>query len=173
MSPSSSNSNNDYSLLLQSAKHLCTLFSNPHIPPTDLLALFTADAICHEHATARLNSQIPFLARDLFPNEYFQLLGKLMSFQNMVFDEHEFWVDERKGVVGARGRARFTWIGDGDDENEGETREKSWDEIFVYRLEFAEAVEEVEVGRRKLKVRKVKKYEIWGDTGAMERAAKA
>lgn len=78
-------------------------------------------------------------------------------------------MDERERVVGCRGKGRFTWVGkdDGGNDNGGRDKESSWDEVFLYRLEYAEEERTVE----EEKVRLVKRYEVWADSGAMERAA--
>jgi hypothetical protein len=90
----------------------------------------------------------------------------------MHFPEESFAVDERRGVVWCRGIARFTWI---DERVEGSGNgevERSWDETFVYRLEYGEREAMIDVqGGQKKKLRLLERYEVWADSGAMERAA--
>ena len=66
----------------------------------------------------------------------------------MVIQRHcycfvDYVVDVETAKVSARGTATFTWTKTG----------QSWDEVFTYVLGFD--------GQRK-----VKSYEVWGDTGA-------
>ncbi|KAI1313639.1 transcription elongation factor S-II [Xylaria venustula] len=102
--------------------------------------------LIHEHGLPQL---APFLGRDYRgpegAREYFETLGKFLSYEDMRFVE--FVVDASEGEGGgkvvARGKARFTWTETGN----------SWDETFVYVLLFDAHA-------------KVLRYEVWADSGA-------
>lgn len=64
----------------------------------------------------------------------------------MEFDE--LFVDEKRLKVCVRGRARFGWRGTGE----------WWDEVFVWVLDYVVEGEEV----------KVRRYQVWADSGAGE-----
>jgi len=101
-----------------------------------------------EHGLPRF---APFLGRTFSGvegvKEYFETISSLLKYENMRFSD--FCVDAEVHRASMRGEARFTWIRTG----------QSWDEVFTYTLEFdAEG--------------KVKKYEIWADSGAAYLASK-
>jgi len=105
--------------------------------------------LIHEHGLPQL---APFLGRDFRglegANEYFGLLGKYLSYEDMRFVEFVADAGEESrerggGKVAVRGKAKFTWT---------ETKQ-SWDETFVYVLRFDDAC-------------KLTRYEIWADSGA-------
>ena len=73
------------------------------------------------------------------------MLQRYLTFENMRFSDYV--VDEVERVVGVRGQARFTWKETG----------KGWDEVFTYRLEFAEEGGSWRVSR----------YEVWADTASL------
>ena len=77
--------------------------------------------------------------------EYFFLLGKYLTYEDMRFED--FIVDEVEKTVCVKGMARFVGVETG----------TGWDEVFTYRLGMVEE----EAGW------KVGKYEIWADSGAL------
>ncbi|KAL4946117.1 hypothetical protein BDV06DRAFT_218641 [Aspergillus oleicola] len=109
----------------------------------------------HEHGLKEL---APFLGRPFTgQNElksYFEILNEHLGIEDASFDDENEWaVDTENMVVCLRGRARFV------SKRTGE----GWDEVFAYRVEVADETGEGVEGRGKLKVRK---YEVWADTGA-------
>jgi len=142
--------------LLSAALCLCTDFACPSTTTAVLLAHFTTSvpptAIEHGHP-----SLAPFIGR-LFTGRdevarYFDLLTELLTFGKMRFSEYIVDVDTLK--VTCKGCARFTWKETG----------QSWDEVFTYTLDFMEEgfLDEGPGGPREVKVRR---YQVWADTGA-------
>lgn len=137
------------SQLLAAAQALCDAFAGK-APLPDLLAHFsTTHAVsAHEHGEPLL---APFLGRTFKGRsgpgsieEYFALLQKYLSYEDMAFDS---WiVDTEARKVSCRGSAKFTWI-------EGVGKGNWWDEQFVYHLDFDDEV-------------KVTDYQVWADSGA-------
>ncbi|THH21187.1 hypothetical protein EUX98_g8433 [Antrodiella citrinella] len=75
---------------------------------------------------------------------YFKLLQKHIKYEEMSFGE---WViDSEARRVSCKGRAKFIWT-------EGDGEGQSWDESFVYLLDFDEEA-------------KVTDYQVWADSGA-------
>jgi hypothetical protein len=112
------------------------------LPPT---------AIEHGHTALA-----PFLGRTFTGRDgvqrYFDLLPQLLSFENMRFCDYAVDVDTL--MVSCKGCARFTWTETG----------MSWDEVFTYTLKFVEEGPHVDGRPREVKVRK---YQVWADTGAL------
>ncbi|KAF8586304.1 hypothetical protein K439DRAFT_1341358, partial [Ramaria rubella] len=92
----------------------------------------------------------PFLGRKFVGihslRSYFELLSQSLTYRNMRFGEYIIDVDERKVVV--KGWAEFTW----------KSTNESWEETFVYVLDFDER-------------NKVKRYQVWADSGAAHLAS--
>ncbi|KAK4217901.1 hypothetical protein QBC37DRAFT_306925 [Rhypophila decipiens] len=131
--------------LLQSAAHFCLAFAT-NSPLPEILEHFSSklssSIIVIEHGLKRL---APFLGREFRgiegAKEYFALISKHITYQDMAFENYV--VDPLERKVSVRGEAWFTWTSTG----------QSWKEIFTYVLEFDDEL-------------KVVKYEIWADTGA-------
>lgn len=131
------------------AESLCTAFTNKSDTDTLLSHFSTTHAIsAFEHGLPHL---APFLGR-LFtgrqgPNSvstYFTLLSRYLTYENMTFGS---WVvDAESHSVCVKGRATFTWA-------EGEGKGESWDEQFVYMLDFDQDA-------------KITDYQVWADSGA-------
>ncbi|KAI0705197.1 hypothetical protein BC835DRAFT_1314922 [Cytidiella melzeri] len=129
-----------------SASALCNDFA-AKAPLDTLLVHFstTHQLSAREHG---LQVLAPFLGRTFTGRsglqEYFSLLQQYLTYENMTFDE---WViDEEACKVCVRGKARFQWI-------EGAAAGESWDEQFVYMLDFDDEA-------------KVTDYQVWADSGA-------
>lgn len=135
--------------LLAASQSFCDSFALKSSPDT-IFAHFSPspDVLVLEHGLPQL---APFLGRDFRGQdglrEYFALLGKTLSYEDMSFSN--FVVDDTQSKVSVRGQARFTWNSTG----------QSWDEVFTYVLELDEEI-------------KVKVYEIWADSGAAYLASK-
>lgn len=130
--------------LLEAATSFCNAFASQK-PPSEVLHHFSSshDVMVHEHGLARL---APFLGRTFRGRDgvrsYFDIISQNLSYEDMSFSDYV--VDPFVHKVSVRGRARFTWT----------STSQSWDEVFTYVLAFDK--EEL----------KVKKYEIWADSGA-------
>ena len=132
--------------LLAAAQSFCSSFAS-QTPPSEILTKHfttkTDDIIVLEHGLSRL---APFLGREYKGKdgflEYFQTIGEQLSYKNMSFGN--FIVDAEVRKVSVTGRAVFT---------NNETGQ-SWNEVFTYVLEFD------------LEEDRVRKYEIWADSGA-------
>ncbi|KAI0825823.1 hypothetical protein BC629DRAFT_1450796 [Irpex lacteus] len=129
-----------------SAQALCNDFANKS-PLESLLSHFstTHQVSAKEHGLQLL---APFLGR-MFTGrsgleEYFSLLQKYLTYENMSFGEWVIDAENRK--VSVRGQARFKWI-------EGAGEGQWWDEQFVYVLDFDDEA-------------KVTDYQVWADSGA-------
>ncbi|OSD02941.1 hypothetical protein PYCCODRAFT_1467250 [Trametes coccinea BRFM310] len=135
--------------LLQSAQSLCNAFASKADINT-LLSHFssTHQISAYEHGLPVL---APFLGRPFSGRSgktsvaaYFELLQKYLTYENMEFGE---WVvDELAAKVSVCGSAKFTWI-------EGAGKGQSWEEDFVYVLDFDQAA-------------KITDYQVWADSGA-------
>jgi hypothetical protein len=148
--------------LLSAAKSFCDCFAQKK-PLDEILSHFAAsptesheaqekqeEILIHEHGLPQL---APFLGRDFRglegAKEYFGLLGKYLSYEDMRFVEFivdaegESGKEGKGGKVAVRGQARFTWT---------ETNQ-SWDETFVYVLRFDDGCQ-------------LARYEVWADSGA-------
>ncbi|KAL4956852.1 hypothetical protein BDW69DRAFT_64744 [Aspergillus filifer] len=137
--------------LISAIKSLLDAFSSGADTPT-LLSTFTTfpEPTIHEHGLKEL---APFLGRPFIGQEqlktYFGLLSEHLGIEDASFDSEDEWaVDAESMVVALRGKARF----------KSKKTGQAWDEIFAYMIEIAEGE-----GSNELKVRR---YEIWADTGA-------
>lgn len=136
-------------------------------------ALYTsAQSLCHDFAQKKdiqtilshfskrfqctaieygLPNLAPFLGRPFTGLEaikdYFTLVLDLVSYEDMTFSEYTVDIEARKVCV--KGKAKFTW----------KSTEKSWDECFVYMLDFDDEA-------------KVTNYQVWADSGAAYLARK-
>lgn len=134
--------------LLTAAISLCTDFSSG-CPPEVLLTHFAHEVspIAIEHG---LKSLAPFLGRHFFGRseiqKYFEVLQKLLTFEKMFFCEYIVDIDTMK--VSCKGHATFVW----------RETDQSWDEVFTYTLDFVREGDADEV--------KVRRYQVWADTGA-------
>jgi hypothetical protein len=132
------------SQLLQAAQTFCSAFASQK-PPEEIFSHFSTsdDVEAYEHGLPQL---APFLGREFRGQDgikdYFQTMSGSLSYENMKFSN--FVVDAEENKVSVRGKAKFTWTSTG----------QSWDEVFTYVLEFDGML-------------KVKKYEVWADSGAV------
>jgi hypothetical protein len=132
-----------YAELRSAATTFCNAFASK-APPKEILNRFSTseDVLACEHGLPQL---APFLGRAYRGREgvkeYFDLLGKYLSYEDMRFGNYV--VDTEQSKVSVRGQARFTWT----------STDQSWDEVFTYVLEFDKQL-------------KVEKYEVWADSGA-------
>ena len=135
--------------LLRAAKAFCDSFAT-QAPPEDIFSHFstTETVSACEHG---LRVLAPFLGREYVGTdnvkEYFKTISSLLSYENMKFEN--FFADVEEMKVSTRGQAGFKWTSTG----------QAWDETFTYVLEFDQRC-------------KVKRYEIWADTGAAYLASK-
>ncbi|KAK3399268.1 hypothetical protein B0T20DRAFT_452798 [Sordaria brevicollis] len=131
--------------LLSAAEQFCSAFASQS-PPSEILEKHftskTNDIIVLEHGLSRL---APFLGREYKGKdgvlEYMKTIADQLSFEDMKFGN--YIVDTETQKVSVTGQARFTNNKTG----------QGWDEVFTYVLEFDQE-------------EKVKKYEIWADSGA-------
>ncbi|KAI0644213.1 hypothetical protein C8Q79DRAFT_1002145 [Trametes meyenii] len=135
--------------LLASAQALCSAFAAnadvdtllSHFSSTHLISAF-------EHGLPVLAPFLgrPFLRRtgDNSVASYFELLQKYLTFEDMSF--RGWVVDADACKVSVKGSAKFIWT-------EGVGKGQSWDEEFVYMLDFDQNA-------------KVTDYEVWADSGA-------
>ncbi|OCH87390.1 hypothetical protein OBBRIDRAFT_837434 [Obba rivulosa] len=135
--------------LLASAQALCDAFATK----ADVETLLSHFSSTHQISAIEhgLPLAAPFLGRRFTGRTgptsvpvYFQLLSKYLTYDSMSFSE---WVvDTHAGKVSVKGAAKFTWT-------EGKGDGQSWDEEFVYVLDFDEEC-------------KVTDYQVWADSGA-------
>lgn len=171
--------------LLQAAKAFCASFAEKKKTPEEIVDEHFSSSppaeqedgkeeeekeeeiLAYEHGLPQL---APFLGRPFRGREgvlrYFRTLAECLSYEGMRFpaaasaaaacdDKGESegidngdkgWiVDTAARKVSVKGQARFTWTATGE----------SWDEVFAYVLTFDDG-----------EVPKVKRYEVWADTGA-------
>jgi len=137
------------SQLLVSATSLCNAFAS-NAPLSEILSHFstTYAVSAQEHGLPLL---APFIGRTFTGitgpksvSTYFQLLQRHINFQDMSFGAWTIDVESRK--ISCIGKAKFRWV-------EGPGDGQSWDETFVYHLDFD--------GEGK-----VTDYQVWADTGA-------
>ncbi|KJA30133.1 hypothetical protein HYPSUDRAFT_210925 [Hypholoma sublateritium FD-334 SS-4] len=129
--------------LLRSAQTFCDAFSEKQDVQT-LLSYFSAT-----HEVSAIEYGLPVLAAFLGKpfkgksgiRQYFELIGSLLSYNNMSFSE--YLVDSETMKVSVKGAATFTWLSTG----------QSWDEIFTYTLDFDDEL-------------KLVRYQVWADSGA-------
>ncbi|KAL4065846.1 hypothetical protein J3A83DRAFT_4360214 [Scleroderma citrinum] len=135
--------------LLDAAKALCDDFSRKKDLDTILSHFSTAQpCVALEHG---LPEFAPFLGRTFRGHEgvreYFSLIASLLDYRDMNFSDYV--VDTQVRKVSVKGRARFTW----------KSTNESWDEIFVYVLDFDDEI-------------RVYRYQVWADTAAAYLARK-
>ncbi|CDO75237.1 hypothetical protein BN946_scf185036.g1, partial [Trametes cinnabarina] len=121
--------------LLQSAQSLCNAFASK----ADINTLLSHFSSTHQISAFEHGLPVlaPFLGRPFMGRSgktsvaaYFELLQQHLTYENMEFGE---WVvDELACKVSVCGSARFTWT-------EGEGKGQSWEEDFVYVLDFDQA----------------------------------
>ncbi|KAI0923954.1 hypothetical protein AcW1_006756 [Taiwanofungus camphoratus] len=135
--------------LLASAQTLCTAFAEK----SDLDTLLSYFSTTHQVSAFEYGEPVlaPFLGRPFTgtkgPNSvttYFSLLQKYLMYEDMVFGEWTVDTEARKVCV--KGTAKFTWT-------EGQGEGQSWDEVFVYMLDFDHEA-------------KITDYQVWADSGA-------
>ncbi|PYI02095.1 hypothetical protein BO78DRAFT_274677, partial [Aspergillus sclerotiicarbonarius CBS 121057] len=143
--------------------NLLTAFTQS-LPLPTLLSTFTTTPapLIHEHGLPTL---APFLGRDFVGQdgvqEYFTLVGELLGFEGMRFEDEGGWVvgdfggGDRVVVVVVRGWARFFAKRTGE----------AWWEGFVYRLGVCRDRGEG-IGGEGDGEWKVQEYRVWADTGA-------
>lgn len=127
--------------LLSAAHAVCNDFASHKDVLTHFSTSTTPIAVEHGHS-----SLAPFLGREFVGLEdvktYFYILAKTIKYNNMEFVE--YIVDDQQRKVVVKGRAEFRWI---------ETQQ-SWDEMFVYVLQFDDEY-------------KLARYEVWADSGSV------
>ncbi|KAF8639787.1 hypothetical protein AX17_001047 [Amanita inopinata Kibby_2008] len=129
--------------LLATAQQFCAAFSNKESVQT-ILSYFseTQDVSAIEHGEPAL---APFLGRRFLGlagiQEYFEMIGHLLSYDNLRFSD--FVVDAEASKVVLKGQGKFTWI----------STEESWEESFAYLLDFDEEG-------------KITQYQVWADSGS-------
>ena len=119
-------------------------------PLSEVLDKFSRkdEPLAIEHGLALLAA---FLGRSYIGldgiRNYFETIAGLLDYENMRFSDYV--VDEEVRKVSVRGEATFTWKSTG----------QSWNEVFTYTLAFDDEL-------------KVKRYEVWADSGAAYLASK-
>ena len=134
--------------LLRSAQAFCNAFSEKQDVEI-LLAYFSTT-----HQVSAIEHGLPVLAPFLGKRftgisgirQYFELIGSLLSYNNISFSE--YLVDSETMKVSVKGVATFTWLNTG----------QSWDEVFTYTLDFDDEL-------------KLVQYQVWADSGAAFLAA--
>jgi len=137
------------SQLLASAQAFCSAFAHK----ADLDTIISHFSTTHQISAIEHGEPLlaPFLGRpfsghtgDRSVPAYFTLLQKYLAYDDMSFGE---WVvDAEARKVCTKGAATFTWA-------EGPGKGQSWDERFVYVLDFDDEC-------------KVTDYQVWADSGA-------
>ncbi|KAH8093294.1 hypothetical protein BXZ70DRAFT_874842, partial [Cristinia sonorae] len=135
--------------LLRAATEFCNSFAS-QAPIESILAHFSTT-----HAVSATEHGLPFLAPFLGRpfhrltghnslETYFKLLQKHIKYEDMSFGE---WIVDTEAMrVSCVGHAKFIW-------SEGEGEGQSWDEQFVYMLDFDQD-------------NKITDYQVWADSGA-------
>ncbi|CAA7260270.1 unnamed protein product [Cyclocybe aegerita] len=129
--------------LLQSAEEFCDSFAKKK----DIDSILSLFSTTHEVSAIEygLPELAPFLGQEFTGisevQKYFELIGSLLSYDNINFSEYV--VDPIALKVAVRGKGCFTWL----------TTGQSWNEIFTYTLDFDDEL-------------KVVRYQIWADSGA-------
>lgn len=112
--------------LAAAAQSFCDAFSQKQKIPIFLSHFSNTHQVSAiEHGETCL---APFLGRRftglLGVQEYFKIVGSLLSYGDIAFSE--FIVDTDANRVAVKGKGRFTWLSTGN----------SWDETFAYVLSF-------------------------------------
>lgn len=131
------------SQLLKSAQNFCNAFSEKK----DADVILSHFSTTHEISVIEYGAPIlaPFIGRPFIGTtevqQYFGLIGSLLSYKDISFAEYVVDTDALKASV--KGRGEFTWLSTG----------QSWDETFTYTLDFDDEM-------------KVVRYQVWADSGA-------
>ncbi|KAL4897591.1 hypothetical protein BDV59DRAFT_197874 [Aspergillus ambiguus] len=154
--------------LKQRISSLCSDFSSGSPLPT-LLSHFTTDPApsAIEHGAREI---APFLGREFTGRsgltEYFRTVADLLTIEWMHFDPPDTWTIHISpggaATVWLRGRARFAW----------KTTQQAWNETFAYRLEAVPVPVAADGNNNDDDDWKVRRYEVWADTGAAYLASK-
>ncbi|KAF8873863.1 hypothetical protein CPB84DRAFT_1798104 [Gymnopilus junonius] len=129
--------------LLKSAQNFCSAFSEKR-SVEEILSHFS---VTHEVSAIEYGAQTlaPFLGRQFLGisgvKQYFDVIGSLLSYENVSFSE--YMVDAVSLKVSVKGRGRFTWL----------STSQSWDETFTYTLDFDDEL-------------KLVRYQVWADSGS-------
>lgn len=139
----------DYQVLKSAAEALCTDFAAEKDFPNILSHFSTHESpIAIEYGLPCL---APFLGREfkgaVGVKQYFELISEQLSFREMEFVEYV--VDTQQLKVSVKGKARFVWVSTGE----------AWNETFTYMLDFV---------KDDNGVLKIRRYQVWADTGAGE-----
>ena len=137
--------------LQTAAQSFCDSFASKS-PLSDVLDKFSTKdedgPVAIEHGLSLL---APFLGFTYVGQtgirNYFETIARLLDYEDMHFSEYV--IDDQVRKVSVRGEATFTW----------KSNNQSWHEVFTYTLAFDDDF-------------KVKKYEIWADSGAAYLASK-
>jgi len=148
----------DHQALYDAAKSFCDTVKDPTLKGDTkteaLLSHFAPDCLALEHGHTTLAR---FLGKEYRGPQgvkaYFDTLAGLLSYTDMHFPEYTVDVDHRR--VWVLGSAMFTW----NKTIQPVTLGNAWRETLVYRLEFDDQC-------------KIKRYEVWADTGAAHLASR-
>ncbi|KAL7267088.1 hypothetical protein RUND412_010340 [Rhizina undulata] len=144
-----------YVALLTATAALTKSFAD-HAPPSEIVKHFTTTPapIALEHGLRRL---APFIGREFLGTDqvrvYFEMLAEYLEYTDMEFSPPI--IDTAGSKVCVKGTAIFTWKETGE----------SWREAFVWLLDWEDIGEEKQEW-------KVKRYEVWADSGAVYLARK-
>jgi len=128
--------------LLDAAQQFCDAFANKDVDA--ILSLFSTT---HEISAIEYGDPVlaPFLGKAFVGKagvqQYFDLIGSLLSYENISFSEYV--VDPEAIKVSVKGKGEFTWLG----------TDQSWSETFTYTLDFDDEL-------------KVVQYQVWADSGS-------
>lgn len=129
--------------LLKSAQNFCNTFAEKR-GVDKILSHFS---VSHEVSAIEYGAPTlaPFLGQ-LFVGtsevkRYFELIGLLLSYDNISFSE--YIADPESLKVSVKGRGTFTWL----------STSQSWDETFIYSLDFDDEL-------------RVVRYQVWADSGS-------
>lgn len=146
--------------LLRSTKKLCRIFAS-HGTIEEIASCFTSSSSSSSSTDNRIrllehgtpSERVPFLGRTFYGldgiYDYFSLVSETLEYTNMSFSDYS--LDENLKIVTVRGTATFTW----------KATQKSWDEIFIYRIQL-----DTETGDDENDNNKIMIYEVWADSGA-------
>ncbi|KAF9484017.1 hypothetical protein BDN70DRAFT_873180 [Pholiota conissans] len=129
--------------LSQASQTFCNAFAEKK----NLAAILSLFSTTHEVSVVEHGLPIlaPFLGRSFIgisgAQQYFRLISSLLSYDSISFSDYV--VDPESMKVSVKGKGTFTWL----------STKQSWDEIFIYTLDFDDEL-------------KVVQYQIWADSGA-------